>query len=72
MVPVAIDTPFLRTWGELRVFGLAAWMGGNRTMAAPGILLVETRYIAVAIAFETSLHLYGGIIGFVDKDLRFL
>ena len=47
-------------------------MGGSRVIAVSGILLVETRYIAVAVAFEASLHLYGGIIGFVDEDLRFL
>ena len=72
IVPVAVDIPFLRARGELRAFGLAAWMGGSRAMAAPGILLIETRYLAVAIALETSLHLYSKIMGFVDEDLRFL
>ena len=72
MVPVAVDTPFLCVRGELRAFGLAAWIGDSRVMAVPSILLVEMRYIAVAIAFETSLHLCGGIIGFADKDLHFL
>ena len=72
IVPVAIDIPFLRVRGELRAFGLAVWMGGSCAVVAPGILLVETRYIAVAIVFEASLHFYGGIIGFANEDLRFL
>ena len=41
-------------------------------MAAFGILLVKARYMAIAVTFEASLYLYGGIMGFVDKDLRFL
>ena len=72
MVPVAVDTPFLRARGELRAFGLAAWMGSSRAVAVLGILLAEARYMAVAVAFETSLHFCGGIIGFTNEDLRFL
>ena len=41
-------------------------------MAALGILFAKTRYMAVAVAFEASLHFCGGIIEFVDEDLRFL
>jgi hypothetical protein len=72
MVLVVVDTPFLRVRGELRAFGLAAWMEGSRVVATSGILLAETRYMAIAIAFEASLYLCGGIMGFVDEDLRFL
>ena len=41
-------------------------------MAAPSILFTKARYIVVAVALETSLHFYNGIIGFVNEDLRFL
>ena len=72
IIPVAIDILFLRARGELRAFDFAAWIGSNRAMAAPSILLVEIRYMAIAVALETSLHLCDRIIKFVDKDLHFL
>jgi hypothetical protein len=72
MVLVVVDTPFLCVRGELRAFGLAVWMGGSRVVAVPGILLAKARYMAVAVALEVSLYFCGGIMGFVDEDLRFL
>jgi hypothetical protein len=72
IIPIIVDIPFLCARGELRAFGLAVWMGGSRAMAVSGILFAKARYMAVAVAFEASLHLCGKIIGFANEDLRFL